>query len=577
MPRRLLLAIFSIACFAGAVPSAQAQKSWRIEDFQVTLDVLADGSLTAVEKISPTFTGSYNGILRTIPVEGKTSEGFDFNLLVHLVTVTDENGNALRCETSREGRYIKYKIWIPGAQDATKTVVITYKVDNAVRYFKDHDEVYWNATGTEWPVPIDHSSATINLPASAAGPKLRAKAYTGPMGSKASDADVEINGSQVSFRTRRGLNIHEGLTVVAGWDKGVVAEPGPATKTSRFLFANWPFIFPILTFAGMFWLWFKKGRDPSPQRAVMVSYEPPEKLSPGELGTLIDNKPDMRDITATLVDLAVRGYLRIVQVKTKQFLGSTTGYSFTLLKASGEWKALKAHERTLLTSIFGDTDATGFSINLSDLANRFYTSLPEIRQSVFTELISAGYYARNPSRVKNTYLAIGIVMLFVAVLAAFQASAGSFLAWAAAGALSALIVIIFAFIMPARTMRGVNVRQQVLGFKEFLNRAEKDHLARLTTSPEMFDKYLPFAMALRVEKKWAKAFEGIYQQPPDWYQGDYASGFQTSLFVNELSAMTSSAATTFASSPSASSSDSSGFGSSGSSGGGSGGGGGDAF
>lgn len=587
MLRGRSLALAAGLCLAAILfpARAQGQRSWRLESFDVLLEVQPDGSLTVTETLQPRFVGSYNGIFRTIPVDYRTPEGFNYKLFVDLLSVIDDTGKDLRCETSREGHYIKYKIWIPGARDTTKTVLLTYRVENAIRYFDEHDELYWNVTGTEWPVPIDSAGAVIKLPPAAAGPNLRAAAYTGTYGSTASDADVEITGSQVSIRAKRGLSYREGLTVVVGWDKGVVAKPGAVALAWRFLRANWMFGLPLVVFLLMFWLWYKRGKDPRLSEPIMVLYEPPEKLTPGEVGTLVDNTPDMRDITATLVDLAVRGYLRIEEGEEKGLLWKTRDYTFRLLKPDSKWDELKEHERELLRGLFTNPGHPGATVSLSSLENEFYRELPEIREALFDQLISSRYYTHNPQKVRNLYLGLGFAVAAVAavLLASWAARSGtSTLTAILSGISSGLIVLIFAFVMPARTVHGARARNQVLGFEEFMNRAEKDHFARLVNSPQMFDKYLPYAMALGVEGKWARAFENIYKQPPEWYRGQYDGTFRPSLLMHNLNTMSSRAASTFVSTPRSEgsgfgSSGSSGFGGGGFSGGGFGGGGGGAF
>jgi uncharacterized membrane protein len=550
-----------------------------LENFQVLFQVQPDGALLVQETIQPRFTGAYNGIYRTIPIEYRTSTGFGYKLLVHLESVTDEAGYTLKCETSYSGGYLKYKIWLPGAQDATKTVILRYRVENAVRFFADHDELYWNVTGNEWPVPIEKASAVVELPPAAAGAGLHAVAYTGPAGSAASDATVEVTGNRVMVRTTHGLSYKEGLTVVAGWDKGVVAEPTLAMQVWRFLLGNWFFVLPVLAFALMFYLWYTRGRDPRPDQAVMVRYEPPEQLTPGELGTLIDNKPDLRDITATLVDLAVRGYLRIEEQEHKVLLWTKHDYLFRLLKSPAQWGELKEHERKLLLGLFNTSDQAGADVKLSELQNRFYAHLPGIREAIFKELIKNGCYTRNPAKVKGLYVGLGIgtfAVMMVGLLIYASRTGASPLSAILAAASTGVIIILFALIMPARTLRGAQTRIGIKGFEEFLERAEKDHIERLQGHPELFDKYLPFAMALGVERRWTHAFENIYLQPPDWYHGTYASGFRPLLLLNGLNAFNHQAFSTLASSP-RSSSGSSGFGGGGSSGGGFGGGGGGAF
>jgi uncharacterized membrane protein len=587
MLRRWLFAFTLGICLAViSLPArAQGERLWRLESFNAALEVHPDGSLTVTETLQPRFSGSFNGIFRTIPVDYRTPEGFNYKLFVELLSVTDDVGNDLRCETSREGHYIKYKIWIPGAQDTTKTVLLTYRVENAIRYFDEHDELYWNATGTEWPVPIDQASVVIKLPAAAAGPGLRATAYTGAFGSTASDADVKITGAEALISATRRLDYREGLTVVVGWNKGVVAKPGAAALTWRFLRANWMFGVPIVVFIFMFWLWYKRGKDPRLSEPIVVLYEPPEKLTPGEVGTLVDNTPDMRDITATLVDLAVRGYLRIEEGEEGGLIWKTREYVFRLLKPDSEWDRLKEHEREVLRGMFTNPSHPGATVYLLALENEFYRKLPEIREALFDQLISNRYYTHNPQKVRNLYLGLGIGMtVVVGVLLVFWAgqSGTSTLTAVLASAASGLIMIGFALVMPARTILGARVRNQIFGFEEFMNRAEKDHFARLVNSPEMFDKYLPYAMALGVDGKWARAFENIYKQPPDWYKGRYDGTFRPSLLMNNLNAMSSRTASTFTSTPRSEgsgflSSGGSGFGGGGFSGGGFGGGGGGAF
>jgi uncharacterized membrane protein YgcG len=293
----------------------------------------------------------------------------------------------------------------------------------------------------------------------------------------------------------------------------------------------------------------------------------------------------MRDITATLVDLAVRGYLRIEEGEEGGLIWKTREYVFRLLKPDSEWDRLKEHEREVLRGMFTNPSHPGATVYLLALENEFYRKLPEIREALFDQLISNRYYTHNPQKVRNLYLGLGIGMtVVVGVLLVFWAgqSGTSTLTAVLASAASGLIMIGFALVMPARTILGARVRNQIFGFEEFMNRAEKDHFARLVNSPEMFDKYLPYAMALGVDGKWARAFENIYKQPPDWYKGRYDGTFRPSLLMNNLNAMSSRTASTFTSTPRSEgsgflSSGGSGFGGGGFSGGGLGGGGGGAF
>jgi hypothetical protein len=158
-----------------------------------------------------------------VPVEYHTPQGFNWTLRLELLGATGPDGQALKVEGERDRHYIKYKIWVPGAKNATRTVVLRYRAKNGLRFFEDHDELYWNVTGDEWDVPIQAASARIELPAGATG--VRAIAFNGAYGSTAQDAEVVTEETAVGVSLPQPLGFHEGLTAVVGWDKGLVAEP----------------------------------------------------------------------------------------------------------------------------------------------------------------------------------------------------------------------------------------------------------------------------------------------------------------------------------------------------------------
>lgn len=282
--RRVVGLAFLLLGLLAPGSSALEQRSWTIENFEVLLEVDPDGTLRVTETIQPRFVGSFNGIFRTIPIDYDAPGGFNYKLFLTLESIHNEHGRSLRYESSRERGYRKFKIWIPGAQDTTKTVILTYRVENGLRYFDDHDELYWNATGTEWPVPIARASARVRLPLLGGAGGLRAVAYTGPWGSTRSDADVAVRENEVLFTTRAALNFREGLTVVVGWPKGVVAEPSVFQRASQFLRSNAFLALPLVVFGGMFLLWYTRGRDPVLNRSIAPLYGPPRGAEPGRAG-----------------------------------------------------------------------------------------------------------------------------------------------------------------------------------------------------------------------------------------------------------------------------------------------------
>jgi len=297
--RRLLLAL---AALCIAAPAA-AQRSLAIRHFDAVIRVEQGGTVDVTETITVDFSGAWNGLYRTIPVKYRTPQGFTWTLRLEDIRATDREGTPLRLEQSRERHYLKLKMWVPGAQDARKTIVLRYRAVNGLRFFEEHDELYWNITGDEWDVPIEAVSARIELPTGVTG--VRAIAFDGAYGSTSQNAVVAVADNVVTVAMPTPLGFHEGVTAVVGWDKGAVAEPTPLDRTNDFLAMNWPLGIPLLVLLGMYTLWSKVGRDPE-ARPVAVRYDPPKGLTPAEAGTLLDESVDMRDITATIVDTSPR-------------------------------------------------------------------------------------------------------------------------------------------------------------------------------------------------------------------------------------------------------------------------------
>ncbi|HUJ32384.1 MAG TPA: DUF2207 domain-containing protein [Candidatus Acidoferrum sp.] len=547
-----------------------------IQSFDEQVVVHRDSTIDVTERIAAQFIGTgWHGLYRTIPIQYTNPEGFNYTLLLDHVTATDDAGNSLRLERSTEGPYAKFKIYVPEPDNSTRTIVLHYRVLDALRFFSDHDELYWNVTGEEWDVPIQSASAKIELPEGAGG--VRAAAYTGVFNSRGQDAQVTIDDNTVEIHANRPLGYHQGLTAVIGFDKGLVHQPTPGQRIALFLQSNWPVFIPVIALFIMYWLWWTRGRDPE-RDAVTVQYEPPDKLTPGECGTLVDDEAGMRDITATLVDLAVKGYLTIEQKEESGLLGLThhRNYIFHLKKPPAEWGGAREHEQEMLSGLFGG--GANPDVRLADLQNQFYTHLPAIRDGIFNSLVSDGYYLHRPDTVRQGYigggLVVGFMIAFGGIWLAGKAGMAT-LPWLIAGIATAVIICIFGWFMPARTVSGAQTFAKVLGFEDFLSRVESDRIKRMENAPQLFEKFLPYAMALHVEKNWVQAFSGIAMQPPQWYQAPYGAGFQPFLFVTDLNLMSSQVGTVMSSAPR--SSGGSGFGGGGGAGGGFGGGGGGGF
>ena len=197
IPKTLVLILLWLLV---SLTAAAQTKSWRIADFQDNITVAQDGSAVVTERITLVFEGEWHGIHRTIPIEYPGPNGTNYELFLAVTSVTDGSSGKLKYDSSTKDGSRDLKIYIPDAVDATRTVEITYQVRNGTRFFDSHDEFYWNVTGNDWPVPIDHAAATVKFPMFAAG-SLRAQAFTGVYGSTQRDATATVDGAETHFET----------------------------------------------------------------------------------------------------------------------------------------------------------------------------------------------------------------------------------------------------------------------------------------------------------------------------------------------------------------------------------------
>jgi uncharacterized membrane protein len=575
---RILVLLTITLCLA--IPSFA--REWKISRFISNVTVAQDGTMSVREHLVVDFEGDYHGIYRDIPIEYPGPHGANYELFLKIVGVHDAMGHRLKYDSNVRNGYRHLKIYIPDASNSTQSIEIDYTVLNGIRWFDGYDELYWNVTGNDWPVPIDQAMAIILFPANSLG-NLRAQAFTGVYGSAAQDASVVVNGNVVKVQANDPLTMREGMTADVMISKSVLNEPSKLTFAMWFIRSNTIVLLPLWALIVMFFFWWTKGRDPKADMSVAPMYEPPAGMTPAEVGALIDDSVHPRDITSTLVDLAVKGFIKIEETESKTFLFSHRDYTFHSLKDAGTWTpdVLEAHERVMLNHMFRN----GLTqVRMSELRNHFYSAIPTIKEDILAELKSKGMYSVDPDSA-HAYVLVGVLLTAIPFIAAQLLGWGDILSSPGLLILSALIsliiVFIFARIMTAKSLKGVRTKIQILGLQEFINRVDADRLQRMP--PDTFEKILPFAMALGIENRWAMAFQGIVQNPPTWYVGPTPYvGWNPIFFASSMHSMATDVHQAFVSSPRASSSGSGwgggGFGGGGGfSGGGFGGGGGGAF
>ncbi|MBM4116645.1 DUF2207 domain-containing protein [bacterium] len=586
MTRRAARGVLALLALLVVASAARADLGgYTIAEFETQLTVEPDAELLVEERLAVDFSEPRHGIYRLIPYAYTDPRGFQYRMRLRLESVVDEHGNPYGTKVSREGDHYRIRIG-----DADRTITgrviyrIRYRVQDALGHFPQYDELYWNATGHEWQADIGRATATVRLPAALPADSLRALGFTGRFGATAQEVTIAFpEPGRVHFEATRALGPLEGLTVVVAFPRGHLRFPGAAVRVARFVGANLILLAPFVWLALLVRLYRARGKDPAVAGSVTVRYEPPEGLSAAELGALVDERVDLGDITATIVDLAVKGRLAIEEREESSLLGlikrEETRFARRGRADAGD---LLPHEAQVWNGIFKH----GEQVDASDLRQEFYKEIPPIREAVVQRLVRGGYFEAAPTAVYARYGGFGVL----AGLATF--GLGALLSWITGGlfpqalalpivaaVLSMVLFFAFAPAMPRRTKKGVAGREWALGFQEFATRVEADRIERELADPAArraaFERLLPYAMALGVAAAWARRFQGIYDEgpAPGWYRGPgLHGGFSTVSLEKSLSAAMASAGRAMAATPR--SSGSSGSGGGGFSGGGGGGGGG---
>jgi uncharacterized membrane protein len=545
----------------------------QIDSFYTTIRIDNNGLIKVEERIYYDFSEQEkHGIYRDMPIAYR-ARGGNYKLKISNINVSDDVGHPYGFEVSYPSGNARIKIG-----DANLTVsgkkmyVIKYDIDRAINYFDDHDELYWNATGNSWSSPIKVALAKVILPDWTGSGGITKACYRGPAGSTeqcgaSNIEDVEGKARSISF-SDRDLIPGEGLTIVVGFPKNIVTRPPLWKRLQNTLSDNYIFFLPFLVLAIMLFLWRKKGRDPEGQGTIIAQYDSPDGTTPAEVGVILDETADNADISSEIIYLATKGYLKISKVETKGWFGKTD-YELEKVK---EFEGLPKFEDDLLKSIF-DSKAKK---KLSDLKDKFYKDLARIKDVLYSDLVEKKYFLKSPQKTRAIYNTIGIAIIAFSIFFGFVHD--SFQIFTTFSVIvSGAIIMIFGHFMPARTLKGVNAKEYILGLKLYLGVAEKDRINFHNApekNPAQFEKFLAYAMVLGVEKEWAKQFEGIYKTAPSWYSDPNGADFNSLVLVNSLSNFSSTAKSTLASAPSSNaSSGGSGF-SGGFSGGGFGGGGG---
>jgi uncharacterized membrane protein YgcG len=593
--RLVVLAIATVCLVLGAAPARAAE---RIPSYGVDIQIDPDGSIEVVETITYDFGSTpHHGIFRDIPtaVPYEPDDRYERVFPLHVESVTSATAPDRYVVEDAGGGLTRIRIGDPDQEiTGVHTYEIRYVIEGTLNTFDDHLELNWNTVGDQWAVWIDRVDVTVEAPVSIE----RVACFAGETGSTDPCAAARADGSSATFRAK-GLFPFEGVTVVVALPRSAVSPIPTPILRERTTFANAFRVTPVragaaaglavLFLGGIAAVLWTTGRDRryrgSPIDQVMggsagdqpvplgeaeasapVEFAPPDGIRPGQIGTLIDERANTLDVTATIIDLAVRGFLTIQEIPKEGWFGKP---DWRLLKLQKDDADLLPYERALLDGLFRDGD----EVLMSSLRRTFVERLQDVEEKLYVDVVRNGWFLRRPDKVRATWHALAILALVGSVV----------LTWILARVwhlgiigvpfvVASLLLWWSAARMPARTAMGTAMLRRVRGFRTVIEKAETN-MARWAEQENVFTRYLPYAIVFGATEKWAKAFASLAEPAPDattWYVG--TRPFVYGEFAHAIDGFTVATSGIIASTPAGSGA--SGFSGGGFSGGGVGGGGG---
>ncbi len=566
----LVLAVAALAAGAGPTRADDDQGDRAITRYDVTATANPDGTVDVLLDFSFDFADSPgHGPYLTLVTRQEIADDPDHYRVLAITDVQamSPSGAPADVQTDEEDNGLAIRIGderiddVSGVQD----YVVSYTVagiPNSGVGAAGEDEIYWNVIGSAWEIPLEDISVAVM----AVAPVVEADCRVGDVGSRTRCDSFDVDGGSATFSQGR-LEPGEGMSVILAYPEGSFGgvEPilAPRRTFSNSLGVDGPagIIAVVATVGGLGLIGVRarrRGRDreylgltpglaptsidagdtgPRRKRPIAVQFTPPAGVRPGEIGTLTDEIADPHDVTATIIDLAVRGYLTIEELPAE---GKEKRDWRLIRTMDRDWSDLADFEVTLLRGFFPHSSAQ--ETTLTALSTTFHEVMSSAQQALYAEVVARGWFAESPQGVRLRWVGLGIVALVVGVIA--TVGLGLLAGLAVLGVpliLIGILTMALSGAAPARTAAGTAVLAQALGFKQYLEKAEADQI-RFEEGEDLFSRYLPYAIAFGVAERWADLFNQLAAQgapvpEPTWYISPYhgvgtaiwASGFASSI------------------------------------------------
>ena len=540
---------------------------WYIKTYNTEITVNDDSSLDITENIVAdcgNLTGKH-GIFRIVPTGYYPEKGKFVSTPIELISITDFQNQSHKFETinNKSDHTLTWKIGDPNKEVRGENQYrIKYHVKNTIRFTNDNfDEFYWNLNGNYWDLETDSFSAVVKFPDAISEENSTLNVYSGFLGEKNPDVSYKwIAPNKLEVTSTKMLYTGEGITLSITFPKNIISpyKPSFAEKYGSYFFL----LIPLFIIIFCYLLWNKFGRDPKINPTVVPEFEIPENLAPMELGMVYsDGLLRNEFISAALIQLAVKKIIKIEEFQKGKIFKSKD-YKLILLDNK---VGINDNEQQLLDKVFSGQK----EIEISSLKNVFYKKIPGITSKLKNDLKDKKLLIPRSRTLQQVYIALAILFI---IIAGYSLAVNNWLAVSLF--VSALIVFVFSFLMPQRTLEGLKLYKRILGLKMYMEKAEK-YRQRFNEKENIFEKFLPYAIVFGMTNLWIKKMQEIYGKEyfnnymPYWYVGHSFQSFNVDNINSAISGMSSSMASTMASSPSSSGSGGGGF-----SGGGGGGGGG---
>ena len=489
-----------VLCLLFLMIAGASSADERIFDYHSDILVRADGWVEVTETISVRAEGNQirRGIFRDYPVRYKDRLGNNVKVLYEPKSAM-RDGRPENFFVESSGNNVRTYFGSSNQLLSTGDYTYTYQYDagRMLGFYENVDEFYWNVTGNEWAFPIDHASASVTFDFDVPSDDLLLAAYTGRVGQQGGDYTSTVDPSgAVRFETTRQLALYEGLTIAVGWPKGLISEPGGLQKFTWLLSDNLNLVIILTALLAMFSyyipVWRNYGKDPDPG-VIFPRYEPPKGFSPASLRYIENMGYDNEVMTAAIVSLGVKGYLSI-----NNFDGSHT---LVRQNPHSNGPALATGERELHDALF----SSGDEVELIDENHEVIGGARDKHKTALKRDYHKRYFRTNAL--------LNLPPVMVAIIAtAIALAVGPSIAVFTVISMMVVTIIVFVTAMKQPTAAGRSLLDSAAGFREYLEIAEKDELNLRNPpekTPELFERYLPFALALGVDQRWAERFTRI--------------------------------------------------------------------